>query len=593
MNTKVVLELKSINWSLRYNYKNNKKAFLIALIASAIESNQTYNRYNGDDYYIYWIDEHQAFHIFSIEQFHLANGFPFESHKGGFRYQGKKKEHPLDHMSNNHATATMSRRSVANSAIGGGKSFQRKPHGEENYSRHPPVKIKPTNWPSTNYDDNVDPVVNRNTSLEDQSSNKGGHTYNETYVAQPAKSRKTKKQSSKKISQSTQSPLKSQSMPASTTSPEDISALGSLDSTSQTDHSNQKSTATQNKRKLYTNYVAQPAQSTRTALATWEDKAPEGEWDPTQVLNISDPENDESFEIKGKLSIFGATVRGKTHKHHAEWRDDSIAAGQTGPWSYIIACDGAGSADFSRLGSYHASQTMHKHLQKALDGKATGPVSTDQPETLKLVKTALKDGALKALDEIKQHAAQCKQNPKLFHTTLLVLVHWQHDGIDCFSILQVGDGAIFIMGEPNHSDPKVFLGNDHGSHSGETVFLTSPNVDRSLGRRIKFTTLQDHVHHTPIPLLCAAVMTDGVSDDFFPEQTKLVELFTGDSLPLMLDQNDQPQSGLFTKSNLAHLNQRGAEFVKEWLYFEKKQSFDDRSLVFLMDESLVSQFTNN
>lgn len=351
-------------------------------------------------------------------------------------------------------------------------------------------------------------------------------------------------------------------------------------------------------RQAFTPYVAEVPERAERAAAAWEDKEPNTAWDPSGLLDIETPEHDlhDEQELGEGWMIRATSVRGKSHRHQGEWRDDCIAAGRAGKWRYLIACDGAGSASHSRLGSYLASQAAEEAIQAALKTEEPGPVDPKTPATLKLVKRTLKTAGIDALDAIKAHAQQMRAPLRSFHTTLLMLITWQHEGIDCFGILQVGDGAIALLDE--RGECKVFEGADRGAHGGETFFLTSldssPDVGRELGSRVKFTTLSDHLNEgVSIPLVAAAVMTDGVSDDFFPEQTKLVELFTATQLAQFQDGEGQSQAGLIAPSSINHLlAPKGGEWLSRWLRYEKRQSFDDRSLVLLVHAERATQLSD-
>ena len=72
-----------------------------------------------------------------------------------------------------------------------------------------------------------------------------------------------------------------------------------------------------------------------------------------------------------------------------------------------------------------------------------------------------------------------------------------------------------------------------------------------MATRVKFSIKKD--------LRAFAVMSDGVSDDYFPEDKRLGEVFDA-VLPLMEEEN------------------AGAQ-LENWLGYEKKGSSDDRTLI--------------
>lgn len=340
----------------------------------------------------------------------------------------------------------------------------------------------------------------------------------------------------------------------------------------------------------------QPVKSKGRPEAVWLTLEPEGSWDPSHTLEYTPPHDlVVHFKLSGPWLIRGASVRGKRHRHHGSWREDDLAAGEVDGWRFLIACDGAGSATLSRIGSHIAAQSALESLKSSLAGHPQGPVDPEKPDTLRLVKQALKQAGLHALNQIKSYTESIQVALNTCHTTLTILLAWQDEGVDCFGLLQVGDGAIALLDQRGIC--KVFGRADYGEHEGETLFLTSldaaPSVDIELGRRIKFTTLRDHSQGgEPVPLIAAAVMTDGVSDEFFPEEFRLVDLFTSHQLEHLLDEHGMPQAGLFShriRSQL--LSSSGGTYLSQWLNFEKRQSFDDRSLLLLINEEHATSFT--
>ncbi|MCA9067361.1 MAG: hypothetical protein KDA84_00460, partial [Planctomycetaceae bacterium] len=81
---------------------------------------------------------------------------------------------------------------------------------------------------------------------------------------------------------------------------------------------------------------------------------------------------------------------------------------------------------------------------------------------------------------------------------------------------------------------------------------------------------------------CLAAMSDGVSDDFFPEQTKLVELFNGDPIEGLASASGEPVRGVLHSV----LNEnKPQEALQSWLKYERRGSSDDRTLVLMHRET--------
>ena len=73
-------------------------------------------------------------------------------------------------------------------------------------------------------------------------------------------------------------------------------------------------------------------------------------------------------------------------------------------------------------------------------------------------------------------------------------------------------------------------------------------------------------------------MCDGVSDDFFPEEKRLVELFLGNPIEGMRTKDDRPVLGVMHQ---VLKEPRDGKSLLEWLRYEKKASSDDRTLVLM------------
>ena len=141
-------------------------------------------------------------------------------------------------------------------------------------------------------------------------------------------------------------------------------------------------------------------------------------------------------------------------------------------------------------------------------------------------------------------------------TTLLLLAY--HSGKNLVGVAQVGDGllatqlsdnTIHLLGEP-----------DTGDYVGQTYFLTT-YAHEALASKV------DTFYLPPRPRLFF-VMTDGVSDDLYPPQKKLVGLIK--PMPHVLQQ-PQPDQALL-----------------DLLGYERVGSFDDRTLVVLCQPDAMS-----
>ena len=246
-----------------------------------------------------------------------------------------------------------------------------------------------------------------------------------------------------------------------------------------------------------------------------------------------------------------ASVRGKLHAHRALWREDAFALGDVGDWSIAIVSDGAGSAPLSRVGSRVACEAALNSLQTSLGALETlsDEANALQQTDLPRVREALMRAATDALDAIRAQADERARPLSAFAATLLILVRRAWNEAQLCASLQVGDGAIAL---DCGSGLKMLGDADHGQHSSETRFLTTGGIEASLASRVKFSL--------PADLRATLVVSDGVSDDYFPEDKRLIEVFDA-VMPLAQNADDA-----------------GAALL-EWLGYEKKGSSDDRTLV--------------
>ena len=183
---------------------------------------------------------------------------------------------------------------------------------------------------------------------------------------------------------------------------------------------------------------------------------------------------------------------------------------------------------------------------------AIDELSADQPaliqNDLPRLREALVNSGVAALDAIREQAQLRGKPLAAFAATLLILARREWQGAQLCAALQVGDGAIALLDD----NGLTLLGEaDHGQHSSETRFLTTGGVEAELATRVKFSIKEK--------LKAFAMMSDGVSDDYFPEDKRLGEVFQS-VLPLMREEN------------------AGAA-LENWLGYEKKGSSDDRTLI--------------
>jgi serine/threonine protein phosphatase PrpC len=301
--------------------------------------------------------------------------------------------------------------------------------------------------------------------------------------------------------------------------------------------------------------------------AEWKELEPQDQTDDP-VEHIAK----EHLDNLNGWSAIAASVRGKLHAHNGLWRDDSFKIATNGPWTIIAVADGMGSAPKSRVGSRMACETAVEYLLSELNGyalQASGnSESRPEQDDLEKIHKHLMECAQHAKDSIEKIASDRNLDPKHFATTLLVCIHCPWGDLDFTAAIQLGDGCIAALHD--QGDTATLLTEaDHGEFSSETRPLTENNIEREFSFRIKTSFNR---------LRCIAIMTDGISDDFFPEEKRIIELFTGSQIAGLTAKDGSPVEGIM-KSVLP--KPIPEEALLGWMTYNKKQSADDRTLALL------------
>jgi hypothetical protein len=248
-------------------------------------------------------------------------------------------------------------------------------------------------------------------------------------------------------------------------------------------------------------------------------------------------------------TIIGARARGKKHKHEGTHCDDWFEFTTVGEWNLIAVSDGAGSRKFSRVGAKAACQAAVRTMAGLLKNVSiTIGSRTELPEffarkpngsfeatEVESVQHALHGGMEAAYAAVEaeyrtrssgsqalDYIAELARDIELadLSCTLLLAAHssFKHKNKDYSLVLacQIGDGmtaAVFDGGTTS-----VLGIADSGAFSGETEFLTSKG-------KPELEALRSRTHVSVGPLNALMVMTDGVADDYFPNETEAARLF--------------------------------------------------------------------
>ncbi len=244
--------------------------------------------------------------------------------------------------------------------------------------------------------------------------------------------------------------------------------------------------------------------------------------------------------------ITAARVRGKRHKHEGTNCDDWYEVANYEDITFIAVSDGAGSKKFSRIGARESCRAALGFLADAFGQKLKGRPGLRRNLSLgfssrrcmeecqilaSIVQESVRraHGALEAafytrlLDDRYEKTLGRRLKLEDLSATLLIAVVIPASGpggeplvITC----QIGDGMIALLNTkgPFGRSIKLMGTADGGDYSGETDFLTSP-------RMLDLETLQGRTRFSQSAADMVLVMTDGVADDYFPNDTEMRRLY--------------------------------------------------------------------
>ena len=245
-------------------------------------------------------------------------------------------------------------------------------------------------------------------------------------------------------------------------------------------------------------------------------------------------------------TVIAARVRGKKHKHEGTNCDDWYETAHFGDVTFIAVSDGAGSKRFSRIGAKVSCKAAAGYLVRAFSSVLAGKPTLREDLRLPMsdarcvaaytvLAQMVQQSVVKAYEAVEAAYYSRVTDPafravlnrdlelKDLSGTLLVAMvvpvdagSKEHLIITC----QVGDGMIAVMNTagPFAASLKLMGEPDSGDFSGETDFLTSPKMHQ-------IETLQARTKVSRSVFDLVMVMSDGVADDYFPNETALRQLY--------------------------------------------------------------------
>ncbi len=259
-----------------------------------------------------------------------------------------------------------------------------------------------------------------------------------------------------------------------------------------------------------------------------------------------------SFRVEGDGLMIAASRRGRSHAHKALPRDDDTRIyfdTDTG-WHIIAVADGAGGAEYSRLGSQTAVEFAATSLPGLLSAHLPDPETADLTVALDATLGAAIHQTADMLDALARETGQRLQS---FSTTLLIGIARKTDDDWFFASISVGDGLVGLIAD---NEPPLMMTADNGEFAGQTTFLRSDLfADKA--------NIAARIHHRTVPDFTGfMLMTDGVSDPMFVSEAA----------------TQDPAAWTALYDQIADLDETA---LLEWLNFKVKGEHDDRTIAIL------------
>ena len=294
--------------------------------------------------------------------------------------------------------------------------------------------------------------------------------------------------------------------------------------------------------------------------AAWSSRAPETDWAPAPLADTLGAAFTSAAAREPQVfaahvhdwQVLGASVRGKSHGHRGEHRDDAIACVAREGLLVLAVADGAGSSALSRIGAavvadMAAHRTAARHAADARNPDATSRLGTAMAH-------AVHDAAMK----LHALSTDAGMPPSAFRTTLLLVAI----AGDLMLVSQVGDGAVLVQ-KTDGSVARVGGARDTMWAGEVTCFVPDPCA---MTAAAEFRQLDAR------EVALVALLTDGIDDPFHPLEQ------SGAALVSQWRHGTTEPIGVARQSPVGPvLGDHDA--LLAWMGFEQRGESDDRSLL--------------
>ena len=306
------------------------------------------------------------------------------------------------------------------------------------------------------------------------------------------------------------------------------------------------------------------------APAAWSAREPHGAWCPAALSDALDEAFIATAAVEPRTqslqhdvwTALGASVRGRSHGHRGEYRDDALAAVSRNGLLILAVADGAGSSALSRIGAavtaqLAADRTVSRYEADTHNGDATSRLGTAMAH-------AVHDAAIR-LHELATIGGVA---PAALRTTLVLVAI----AGDLTLVSQVGDGAVLVQ----KTDGTVMRvgATRETAWAGEVTCFVPDACAMTQAAELRQLRTSD--------LALIALMTDGVDDPFHPLEE------SGDALVAQWRNGTTAPIGVARQVN-APPSLGNADALLQWLSFEQRGEVDDRTLLLAWRDVSVAE----
>ncbi len=302
--------------------------------------------------------------------------------------------------------------------------------------------------------------------------------------------------------------------------------------------------------------------------AVWSARPPDVSWCPAPLVDalstaFIDTAADEPRVLRahaGDWCVLGASVRGKSHGHRGEHRDDALASVMREDMMILAVADGAGSSTLSRIGAAVTADLAVTRTAARFDADAANA------DAVSRLGTAMAHAVHDAAMRLHELATLADVAPSALRTTLVLVAL----AGDLMLVSQVGDGAVLI--QTTNGDVLRVGGARETAWAGEVTCFVPDACAMTQAAALR------QVRTSDVSLI--ALMTDGIDDPFHPLEQSGSALVSqwrdGTTEPIGVAK--QPPAGSLLGD---------ADAILQWLSFDQRGEVDDRTLLLAWRASSV------